>query len=160
MRENKKLISIIIILVIFAGVITYSVMENETKKKNEAENSKKIEESINYLSYQQYEDILNGDTPTLVVLTQTGCSHCERAKEVFKKINDKYSYVINVLNITDLDKEERNSLIESLSYLKEEQWGTPLSLVLKNGKIVEKLNGYREFDDYVEFLKNNGMIGD
>ena len=52
---------------------------------------------------------------------------------------------------------QSSSFTESLDYLKSEQWGTPLTLIVQNGEAIAENNGYVELDTIKEFFTNNGF---
>lgn len=153
MKENNKLLIILGGFGLLSLLIIISMFSDKKTATREGT-------AINYISYSEYEEKLKSNNNEFVVLVQTGCGYCEKAKEVFQKIYDEYGYTIDALNITDLTDTEKQSLLASNSYFSEESWGTPLLLVVKNNEIVDKHNGYGEFDVYTEFLTSNNLIGD
>ena len=118
------------------------------------------EAPINYLTYEEYEQKIKSSEKQVFVVVQTGCSHCENVKPVFKSIKEKYSFTIDAINVSDLDEAQRNSFLSSLSYYSEKSWGTPLMLVVQNGQIISEKNGEDNETGYVEFLKANGFIAE
>ena len=87
------------------------------------------------------------------------------AKPALLSIADEYNIKINYLNMTDLsDLENGEAMLEefnnSLTYLSEEEWGTPLMLVIKDGEVIGHSNGFLSEETYVEFLKEQGIIGE
>lgn len=121
---------------------------------------KKVEykEILNYIDFKEYKTIIASKKPQLVVMVQTGCGACTSAKPVLEELVEEYDIVINALNITDLSDENRDLLGSTLDYLKEEEWGTPLLLVVKDNKVVDASNGFLDKDTYKIFLKSNNMI--
>lgn len=120
---------------------------------------------LNYLTFESYKEIIKSNTPEVIVIGQTGCGYCMLSKPALLSIADKYNVKINYLNMTDLsDLENSEQILEqfntSLSYLSEEEWGTPLMLVVKDGKVIGHSNGFVSEDTYVEFLKEKGIIGE
>lgn len=118
------------------------------------------ESPVNYLTYEEYEQKINSADKQVFVVVQTGCSHCENVKPVFKSIKEKYGFTVDAINVTNLDENERNSFLSSLSYFSEESWGTPLMLVVQNGEIIAEKNGEDDEAGYVKFLKENGFIAE
>ena len=64
------------------------------------------------------------------------------------------------LNNLENSKEVLTEFNTSLTYLSEEEWGTPLMLVVKDNEVVGHYNGYGSEDSYVKFLKEQGIIGE
>lgn len=115
-------------------------------------------EVLNYVDYKEYESLISSSKAKLVVMVQTGCSACISAKPVLEEIVLENDITINALNITNLSDEEKNKVSESLDYLSENEWGTPLLLVVKDKKVVDASNGFLDKASYEEFLKKNGFI--
>lgn len=114
--------------------------------------------SLNYLNYQAYEQTINSSSKQIVVIGQSTCGYCIQAHPSLVKIVDNYKVKINYLNVTKLTEEENTSFTSSLSYLSENNWGTPLMLVVQNKNVVDHFSGAGSLDDYVQFLKKNGFI--
>lgn len=120
---------------------------------------------ISYLTFDSYKEIIKSNTPQVIVVGQTSCSYCMKAKPALLSIADKYNVKINYLNMTDLsDLENSETILEefntSLTYLSEEEWGTPLMLVVQDGEVIGHSNGFVSEETYVNFLKEQGIIGE
>ena len=114
--------------------------------------------TLNYIDYSGYKKILKSDKTNILVIGQTSCTYCIKAKPILNKVADDYKIDINYLNITKLEEEELNKFNDSLDYLKDNNWGTPLTLIIKNGEVIDSANGLLDYDGYVELFKNNGFI--
>lgn len=114
--------------------------------------------ALNYIDYSGYKKILKSDKANILVVGQTSCTYCIKAKPILNKIADEYNVTINYLNITNLSEEEINKFNESLDYLKENEWGTPLTLIIKDGKVIDSANGLLDNEGYIELFKNNSFI--
>ena len=72
---------------------------------------------------------------------------------------------INYLNLTELKSSENSSELikefsSSLKFLTEEEWGTPLMIVVKNKEVIGSSIGFHSEEDYVSFLKKQGFVGE
>ena len=72
-------------------------------------------------------------------------------------IAKEYNITINYLNITDLSTEDQTSMTESLDILKD-GFGTPLTIVVQNKKVIDSLEGFESEDAMLNFFKENGFI--
>lgn len=120
---------------------------------------------LNYIRMDEYRTLINSSTPEVIVVGQTSCSYCMMAKPSLLKIANKYGVKINYLNMTELKDQENgtdliNEFNSSLTYLQSEEWGTPLMMIVKDKEVVAKSNGYLSEDNYVKFLKDQGIIGE
>ena len=119
--------------------------------------------ALNYIDLDQYLELIQSDTNQVIVIGRTGCGYCTTAKIALKSIAKKYSTTIHYFNIYDIlsgasGKEAQEKFEKSLAYLTENEWGTPLMVIVKNGQLVAVQNGALSEDGYVSFLKKNGMI--
>lgn len=120
---------------------------------------------LNYVTYNQYKELINSTTPEILVIGQTSCSACMMAKPALLSIAYEYNVKINYLNLTELQTSENASELmkefsSSLTFLSEEEWGTPLMIVVKDKKVIANSNGYYSEQKYISFLKEQGFIGE
>lgn len=114
--------------------------------------------SLNYIDYEGFKKVAKSNENKILVLGQTSCGYCIKAKPILNKIADEYGIEINYLNITNLSSEESGKLSKYVSYLGENEWGTPLTLIVNNGKVVDSANGLLDEEGYVKKFKDNGII--
>ena len=113
---------------------------------------------LNHIDYSGYKKVVKSEDTNILVLGQTTCGHCARVKPILSKISKDKDVTINYLDITKLSQEEREKLSKYLPYLDENEWGTPLTLIVKNGEVVDSVNGALDYDGYVKLFKNNDLI--
>ncbi len=120
--------------------------------------------AINYVDIDEYVEITKQKEPQVVVIGRTLCSYCISAKKILKEIIEEDNIQVNYYNYYNIyagiaSEEETKKFNSSLNYFKEnDEWGTPLILVVKNGKVENVFNGLGSKDDYVKFFKENGII--
>ena len=114
--------------------------------------------ALNYVDYSGYKKILKSDKASILVVGQTTCSYCIKSKPILNEIVDSNNITINYINVNKLSEEESEKFKNSLDYLRDEQWGTPLTLIIKDGKVIDSANGLLDKDGYVELFKKNGII--
>lgn len=113
---------------------------------------------LNYIGYDEYAKIIKSKTPEVVVVGQSTCQYCIKAKVILNNIvaNNK-DLKINYLNISYFTQEDYTNFISSFEYL-QSNWGTPLTLIIKDGKIVDKLEQLASEEEYIKFFKDNGVL--
>jgi len=115
--------------------------------------------ALNYIDYETYNNILEEGTREIVVITQTGCSHCETAKPVLAEIAKEYDLKINILNMSNFEENDYTSFTKSLKYFEEnESWGTPVTFVLDDGKLVDYEEGSVTKEEFIKFFKSQNFI--
>lgn len=124
------------------------------------------EANLTFIDYPKYEELVATKEANVIVIGQTTCSHCIAIKPALNAIAGEYDLTINYLNLTEMQESEYNSLIESLKKLKYDEktfveegtFGTPLILVVKNGKVDTYLAGERSKSQLVKFFKKAKLI--
>ncbi|MDY3948158.1 MAG: thioredoxin family protein [Bacilli bacterium] len=111
---------------------------------------------IHELTFNELESKLNNQDSFVLIITQTGCSHCEAYLPVVQNVSDKYKVDFYVLNRTNISDEERTKLknIANIS-------GTPTTLFYTSGEEKSALNrlvGQATEYRLVEKLTSEGYI--
>lgn len=120
--------------------------------------SKDAKLALNYVDYNGYKSVVKSSEKKILVLGQTTCSHCIKVKPILSDIAKEYGITINYLDITKLSDEEKGKFTKYLSYLNENEWGTPLTLIVKDSDVIDSVNGELDHDGYVELFKKNEFI--
>ena len=126
------------------------------------------EANLTFIDYNAYEDLVNDKGTQVVVIGQTTCGHCIAIKPALNKIAGEYDLTINYLNLTEMNEDEYKSFTESLKeiqyndpdFVEEGKFGTPLTLIIKNGKVKDYISGERTKSQLVREFKNNGLISE
>lgn len=115
--------------------------------------------NISFIDYKKYDEIYQSGKKTIVVLGQTGCGACNAYKPIIDEIAKEEEITINYVDMRQLGDEEPSKLLGSLSYFDDvESWGTPLTLIIENKKVVADQKGYNAKETTVEFFKTNGLL--
>lgn len=127
------------------------------KKYNFISSDSKLK--LNYIDYSEYKKIVKSEDASILVIGQTSCGYCIKAKPILNQIAIDKNVKINYLNITNLSDEEREKFVNKLDYFKDNtKWGTPLTLIVKNGEVIDSANGLLDYDGYVDLFEKNGFI--
>lgn len=113
---------------------------------------------MNYINYSGYKKLLKSDETNILVIGQTSCTYCIKAKPILNRVSYDKNVKINYLNITELSDEDKEKFTDSLDYFNENEWGTPLTLIIKNGKVIDSASGLLDYDGYVSLFEKNGLI--
>lgn len=124
------------------------------------------EKYLTFIDYEEYEELINSTSPTVIVIGQTGCSYCISTKPVLNKIAGKYNITINYLNLSYMTETDYKELLTNLGaygyddpdYVSDGSIGTPLTLIFKDGKIVDYLAGSTTNSKFVKLFTKNGVI--
>lgn len=176
MNSNKKylwlvLVGIILVLLIIASSVgnkdskgkssnqlSENVDEILSNAQKESSNVKEEEQKdlpeINMDTYLEY---YNGEEKKIVLLARPTCSYCQIAEPIIKKVAKDYDLAIDYLNTDNFKDDDTQKLINSDEFFKE-GYGTPILLVVGEGKIIDKVDGLTDSAHYVDFFKRNEFI--
>ena len=147
---KKKTYLIILIILLILLFVSLGVLYI---RKKEEENTLVYE-----INMQQLEEKINNKDTFILVMTQTGCVHCQRYLPTIKKVSREYGVTFYVLNRAKLSKEEYNRLndIANIS-------GTPTTIFIVDGEektTLNRLTGSIEKSRLVEKLISEGYINE
>ena len=159
MTKKEKVQSVIIAvlsLVIVFGV-AYFASELKYCKKDVDEGTVELPQ----IGITEYITLLNGSDASIVYVARPTCSYCQRQEPIVKEIASEYDLVVHYLNTDELSSSDMDVLFKSDVDLFGEEgknFGTPTTLIVKGGKIIDSIVGLTEKDSYESFLKTNGFI--
>lgn len=115
---------------------------------------------LNNIGIDDYLSLLEGEEASIIYLARPTCSHCQVQKPIMENLAFKYENLkINYLNTDELDSEALSKLQSSDDFFKE-GWGTPTTLIVKGGKIVDSIAGEASGASLVELFKKYGIINE
>lgn len=124
------------------------------------------EAHITFINYEEYKALVRKDETSVIVIGQTSCSHCTNYKPALNSVAEDYNTAMNYLNLTNLTSEESDKLFENLKnigyddseFLKDGSFGTPLTLIVEDGKVKHYISGERTISQLVRELTRIGVI--
>lgn len=146
--KNKIWIFIGAIIVI-ATLLGAFMFLNKTKNNNEATN-------LIYIGVNDLAEKIANKEDFILVMSQTGCSHCEQYLPELNRTLKEVNYKAFVINITNLNEEDTNKLNKYVHFS-----GTPTTIFYKEGEETTTLNrisGYTSKTKIIERLKSLGYI--
>lgn len=160
--ENGKVIATQVGYVDGSSLVNFFI-ENEILPEDAAYSAEKY---ITFINYEKYKSLIRSSEKNIIVIGQTSCSHCIAIKPALNSVAGDYNLTINYLNLTDLTTEESNSFFESLTkieyndpdFLEDGSFGTPLTLIVKNGKVRSYISGSKTYSQLVREFTKAGLI--
>lgn len=128
----------------------------------------KQEQYITKIDYEQYDKLISSDGTHVIVVGQTTCPHCISFKPAINAVAKDYNITMNYLNLQKLEQEEEEKFFESLKtieyndeeFLNDGSVGTPLTLVVEDGKVKGYISGERTTSQLVRELKKMNLISE
>lgn len=118
------------------------------------------------IKIDEYLKYLKDSKSRIIYLARPGCSWCQKEDPIIRSVGSK-----NKLKIYYLDATPFLSGIEDAPYTEDglklinsdEDWfkgefGTPNTLIVKNGKIIDGVNGYVEKKQLEDLFERNGFM--
>lgn len=97
------------------------------------------------LTYDQYKCLYDSEEPFVLMITQSTCSYCKEFKPIMDEYAEENKVPVYYLELDTMDQKDAQDFMNSLSYFSENtDWGTPLTLAIKNKQVVTELNGYTD----------------
>lgn len=112
---------------------------------------------LNYIDYEEYDKLLKSDEKNIIVVGQSTCGYCVQAKLILNEIAEEKDVTINYLNISYMTEEEGEKFESSLEYF-EKSWGTPVMMIVQDGKMIDIVEQLVTKDEYIEFLEENEVL--
>lgn len=117
-----------------------------------------LDRSYITVSLDEYKEIIKEKGYHFMFIGSEQCGYCTQFKDSIKESLKDYDYNVYYIDISTLSESEYNELVETDKYMSENEWGTPLNLLYKDGKRVAELNGYVSSDELIKFLEENMVI--
>ena len=148
MRKKKNIILgvLICILIILVCVLLFIIGKKSDFK------------SIEDIDLATLKAKIDNKEKFVLVVTQTGCSHCMAYLPVLEEVGEEYKltfYDINMTNLSDDEKTEFNKLVRIS--------GTPTTIFYTNGEeesTTARLVGEKTKDKIINRLKSEGSINE
>ena len=159
---------VIAVLVVILLIILFVLGNNNSKSyiggnvnKIVADEASKISDDekgdLTNVSIDQYLNLLKGDKYAIIYIGRPTCSHCHNQEPIMRYMVYKYGVTVNYLNTDELDSEGQNKLQKSNDYF-QSGWGTPLILIVKDNKIVDKFEGETSIEDLKTMFEKYDLI--
>lgn len=167
--DFKKIISSVLIVDVIVLVVLLSLwvtpLKNNELKVSDKTTTTVAESSEDELSeagftevtLDEYLELLKSSEKQIILVARPTCYYCQKFTPVLKQVKEEMKLKINYINTDKLTEDDWTKFQDSLDYLKNEEWGTPLILVVEDGKLIDQNSGYTELEKTKEFFKNNGL---
>ena len=183
MNIEKKVTAVLWLVVITMIVAILSLIfvisdDSSKAKSNEGTETTEKETNSEY-DVSKFKEVkaqdlkkLSKDKTILVYIGRSTCGYCVQFVPVLKEVQEKHSYTtyyIDIAKILDytggtgaLDKEadeimQKFATSDSQKDVMKDWGATPMTLVIKNNKIVDSLVGATDAATLEKMVKNNGL---
>lgn len=157
--KKKKIITGIGIGVLVLVVLGFAFFVSQNMNSGDAY-------SFTEINIDNYLEKMADATPSIIYIARPGCSWCQKESPIIRKIGSTYDLEIFYLNTDDFFDDTTRQYTESgykfmaSAEKYKDGWGTPNTIIVGNGNIIDGVFGYVEANELVELFKNNGFINE
>ena len=152
MKKSDIALIVGVILVILISIFAFSGKEDKIEKPVVLSDSFA---EVKSTTYSEYKEMLDNNKTFIILIVREGCSYCQKFEPIVKEVVSEKSIPVYQIDIATLEENELQDFQNSNKYLKNNDWGTPTTLVLKGSEVIDSLSGYTEKDEFVKFLDKN-----
>ena len=154
-----KVFGIVLAVAIVIGIAIgiSNIKKDDTNSDNNVETTELEEAGFNEVTLSEYLDLVKSSEKSIILVARPTCGYCQQFTPILKQAMEDMNLTINYIDTDKFSEDDWTPFTESLDYLKSEQWGTPLTLIVQNGEAIAENNGYVELDTIKEFFTNNGF---
>lgn len=147
----KKLLITIICLFSLTGCNSSIYSKYEVSSNNKIDTEKY--ETYQELTYEDYTEKINKKESFIILLYQTGCSHCESFEPKLNRIIKYYNLSIYALNLANLSDKEYE-IVKNKTFIS----GTPTTVYIENGSYKSKIVGDKDEQTIIDFLVDSDYL--
>jgi len=109
------------------------------------------------ISVSDYLSLKKASSPSIIYIARPTCHYCQIQDPIIKNLIYKYNITVNYLNTDNMSDDDQSKLLKSDDYFKN-GFGTPLTLIVKDDKIVDKKEGLTSSEDLITFFQSNDVM--
>lgn len=98
-------------------------------------------DNLIYINLKKFIDLYNSKTKKIIVIGSAYCSHCINFKPIMENASYKYNIPVYFIDLSTLTQQEYNTFKE-ISYIKNNFRGTPTTILVENGEVIDSIIGY------------------
>ena len=158
---NKILICLYALIIIL--IVNTAILLVKTNFKSTDNNEVEEQESTEYdvsmftkVTAENLKEAIETEDVKIVYVGRSTCGYCVKFLPVLQKAQTEYNYETLYLDITTLTTTEQQDKILELDneegFLSENFGGTPMVLMVQDGKIIDTWMGYAEYSTYTAWL--------
>ena len=163
---NKILICLYALIIIL--IVNTAILLVKTNFKSTDNNEVEEQESTEYdvsmftkVTAENLKEAIETEDVKIVYVGRSTCGYCVKFLPVLQKARTEYNYETLYLDITTVTTTEQQDKILELDneegFLSENFGGTPMVLMVQDGKIIDTWMGYAEYSTYTAWLEKNGF---
>lgn len=152
-------IMIINTILLIAGISGNGSSSNDdTQTTTEEENIEYDVSMFNAIDADGLVSAFNSSDMQVIYMGRSSCGYCVQFLPTLQQAQSEFGYTTLYLDITTVSEGDLTKIIALDEEFFNEYYGsTPLTLLVKDGKIVDSQVGYSDYDTFASLLTKNGF---
>lgn len=147
-----KVLKIVGIVIAALAVLSLAIGISFVKKDDS-----KSPKDYNEVTLNEYLNIINSDEKSVILVARPTCTYCQKFSPILKQAAGDLDLVVNYIDTDKFSEDDWKTFNNSLSYYTKNEWGTPLTLIVQKGEIVDVNSGYTDLATIKNFFTKNGL---
>lgn len=127
------------------------VIMNNLQTESESVKESEMGDFKDEINVDKYLELIDGNSKSFILVARPTCSYCQLVEPIIKKLIKDKDLTVYYLNTDDFSDDDTANFISS-----NEEWsegfGTPMLLVVGNGKILDMVDQATDTAHYNEFF--------
>ncbi len=168
-KENNKdiekfktiiIVALALVLVFVTSVIVPEYVDMKNKLNSTGDDIIESEYGFKGIGITEYQKLLKNDELTLIYIGRPDCPYSANQNPVLKELMDEHGFVVNYLNINDLDGDDYavEALFASDTRFTEDGLKTPTIILVEKEDIKLFKTGYTSKENLTILLEENKFI--
>jgi predicted bacteriocin transport accessory protein len=159
------LLLVIDTVILFASNVKITTSSDSNNSTEETENTEYDVSMFNAIDGTEAAELFKSEEMQVIYIGRSTCGYCVKFLPNLQKAQSEFGYTTNYLDINTITDEQQSVL---LTMDNEDKFlesrlvpgYTPMVLLVKDGKLVDGWVGYAEYDEFAQFLTDNGFSKD
>lgn len=135
------------------GYKEYSVL----KRFIEYSNNPSDANSFNKVEINKYLSLLKSKETSIIYICESNSSACKVYNEILEEVSQEKELTINYLNTDNINTEEDWNKLSNSNEIFNNIWFVPVTMIIRNGEIVDYKMEAIDKDTLINFLDRNGV---
>jgi len=163
-QQLKKLqicVYVIIAILLVNTIALFAAMKDPSEslksETNTGETSEYDVSMFETISADELVKAYNGEETKVVYFGRSTCGFCVQFLPVLQQAQKEYGYKTLYVDIDSIDSNGQTKIMELDSFFEENYGVTPITVLVRNGEIVDSKIGYVDYGTFTAMLDENGF---
>lgn len=144
MNEKVKIYVVLVAVLAIVGiVIGYNIYTVKQSEKN----------------YTEFENNFNSSEQKMILIGRDDCPYCQYYQPYMDYYQQKYEFSYQYINTNKLTSDDLSKILETVG-INEDDFGTPLTLFVENGEVLNQIDGYVDEKELLTILQKQEFVGE